>query len=237
MNETETVRELLGRAVDRVAVPDSPDAETVFARAARVRRRRRGWVTAMAAAVVVTGTVVGPGALSGDRDRAGSTVSERSRASGFAELLPPGAGRVREVWLNDQGTVFTFGPLGKRRVGPYDADYAISRDGGVGYVRIRVANHKPTPNIGNMCARITLPQVCTSETLPNGNVLQISGQKGESSWGRDITATLYTLQGPVLFIEDNDGFTGEGSLGPVLDSLPLTKSQLRELAIRPELLP
>lgn len=32
------------------------------------------------------------------------------------------------------------------------------------------------------------------------------------------------------------GFTGRNSLGPLLKSPPLTKSQLRELALNPELL-
>ncbi|MEU2285505.1 hypothetical protein ABZ614_26835 [Streptomyces sp. NPDC013178] len=231
------VRVLLGRAVDGVPAPTSPGADTVFARAARVRWRRRGLVTA---AVVAVGAV-GFGAGFLPDGKAVDTAAERSRAASFAELLPSGVGTVREVSLKERRTVLTFGPLPAKptdRLGPYDGDYTVSRDGGVGILRVRVVDHRP---MGGMpmdpCREVHAGTICESETLPNGNVLHIQGFTGKSSWGRDIVATVYSRKGPVLYIEDNDGITGEGSPGPVLDSLPLTKKQLRELASNPELLP
>jgi ribosomal protein S14 len=41
----------------------------------------------------------------------------------------------------------------------------------------------------------------------------------------------------VLFVRDWTGFLGQGSQGPVLKTFPLTRAQLRELALRPQLLP
>lgn len=61
--DTEYVRELLGRAVDEVQVPGSRGSEAVFAKASRVRWRRRTAATGVAAAAVATGLVLGPGVL------------------------------------------------------------------------------------------------------------------------------------------------------------------------------
>ncbi|AVH56553.1 MULTISPECIES: hypothetical protein [Streptomyces] len=64
MSEEEVrVRELLGRAVDTVPVPVSRGGEAVFARASRLRWRRRAVATGVVAATVASGVVLGAGVL------------------------------------------------------------------------------------------------------------------------------------------------------------------------------
>ncbi|MDX5564334.1 hypothetical protein PYK79_14885, partial [Streptomyces sp. ID05-04B] len=61
MNEQDTVRDLLGLAVDSVEPPAARSGESVFARAAALRRRRRVAVTGAVAVVVAGGVALGTG--------------------------------------------------------------------------------------------------------------------------------------------------------------------------------
>jgi hypothetical protein len=104
----------------------APGAETVFARAARVRWRRRWVVTGVAAAVAAV-SLTGTGALPGHgSEQTGITgLRPTARAGRLAKLLPPGIGTIRE-YLDIAGA------------GPYDGFYAVCKDGGVGYLNIQV---------------------------------------------------------------------------------------------------
>ncbi|WP_327697629.1 hypothetical protein [Streptomyces sp. NBC_00459] len=247
-------RELLGRAVGGVSAPTGAGTEAVFARAARVRRRRWGAVTVVAAVGVAAGVIAGPGWLTYDEGggRAANTGTVKppgqatALAAEFAKLLPPGVGAIREV---DMDYVLfrepehpEAGPFGK-----YYGSYTVTRDGGVGYLRvINRFSKAPSASWKTPCS---IPgkedgQECTFERLPNGNVLEV--RKGwnhlsvfmdkRRTWGEYLIATLYLKTGGTVEVHDTTGFTGRYSLGPLLRTAPLTKSQLRELVLAPELL-
>ncbi|WP_405822058.1 hypothetical protein OG241_38040 [Streptomyces sp. NBC_01390] len=262
-------RELLGRAVGGMPVSPGGSTEAVFARAARVRRRRWGAVTVVAAAGVAAGVVAGPGWLT--YDEAGPNVGTARPVGGatqdaarFAKLLPGGVGEIREVDL-PPGDLFwrpQFVQAGPS--GPYRGDYAVNRDGGVGYLRVDgVFSGVRSAGWKNPCTwrpdaakswstresvvLYSAERSCTFERLPNGNVLEfreswdpvnfVVGTDGLQKWGRFLSATLYLKSGGYLQVDSARGFTGSESLGKPLGSVPLDKDQLLELALAPELLP
>jgi hypothetical protein len=250
MSENEVVRELLWKAAATVPVPESRGSEAVFARASRLRRRRRAAMTGALAAVVAGGVALGSGVLPGGDGQsvaASPTAGEfGGGAAGFAKLLPRDVGKVREVSLLRLIKGVPKAPLPKD-VGPYDGDYAIAREDGVGYVTVRVMTAKGVQakqadrdpcKIGN----VTPPVLkCTDEKVPGGllSIWLTPAQKltQPSYYGAELQARLLRKDGSVLFVRDWTGFLGQGSQGPVLKTLPLTRAQLRELALRPQLLP
>jgi hypothetical protein len=139
--DTEYVRELLGRAVDEVQVPGSRGSETVFAKASRVRWRRRTAATGVVAAAVAAGLVFGPGVL--DTGHGASVASTptageyTTKAGRFAKLLPAGTGKISEISLV---RLFKQAPKAQepKPVGPYDGAYAVARPDGVGYITVGV---------------------------------------------------------------------------------------------------
>lgn len=245
------VRELLGRAVGDVPVPGPRGGETVFARAAQLRWRRRAAVTGATAAVVAAGVVLGAGVLPDRRDAsvaASPTGGELgSGAGGFEALLPSGVGKIREVSLLRLVKQAPDAPLVKD-VGPYDGDYAVERGGGTGYLTVHVADPKdPTfkETGADPCAVDggLGKQDCRTEQLPGGAALSVWAWEQDPSdgarplWGRELTARLILKDGTCLNIRDVTGFQGAGEQGPLLRTYPLTREQLRELALKPELLP
>ncbi|MEU0742501.1 hypothetical protein [Streptomyces sp. NPDC006134] len=245
------VRALLGRAVETVPVPAGRGSEAVFARAARLRRRRRAAVTGAAAAAVAAAVVLGSGVLPGP---SGGNVAASpagggtgTGAAGFAGLLPPGTGEVREVSLP---RLIKQVPDAEppEDVGPYDGEYAVERNGGTGYLVVRVrapgAPWKTDPaedpcTVDGGADR----RDCTTERLPDGSRLSVwesvqdPDDGGRPQWGPELAARLLLKDGTVLDIRDSTGFRGTGEQGPLLKTFPLTRAQLRELALRPELLP
>ncbi|MGW1023008.1 hypothetical protein ACWD4J_04690 [Streptomyces sp. NPDC002577] len=246
MNDNDIARELLGRAVDDVPVPAGRGSEAVFARAARLRWRRRAAVTGVVAAAAAGG-VLGSGVLPGGEpaDVAASPTAGRlgTDASGFEKLLPAGVGTVRQVSLG-QMMKGTKKPFGAKKVGPFDGEYTIARDGGVGFVTVhvnkKVQDLDPDPcTIGNVSPPVLK---CTNEKVSGGTLLSIwqtPGEKGAQPGysGTQLEARVVFKDGTVLNIRDWTGFLGQGSPGPVLKTFPLTRAQLRELALEPELLP
>ncbi|WP_432191513.1 hypothetical protein [Streptomyces sp. bgisy027] len=222
--------ELLGRALQGVPMPSGPGADAVFARAARVRWRRRRAVAGTAAAVALV-SLVGTGVLPWDGPEGPGTAlgAPTSRAEGLARLLPPGTGEVREV-----GDV-----VGE---GPYDGLYAVHRDGGVGYLNIQVLSSRreewPVP-VGQGCSSDVpgTSAACVPETLPNGDVRESTeparGSRGDRPWR---AVRLFT-KGYAVMIKAADGFDARWALGPRLDAPPLTADQLRALVTAPQLLP
>ncbi|MFS4097290.1 hypothetical protein, partial [Streptomyces sp. AF1A] len=167
-------------------------------------------------------------------------------AAGFAKLLPPGVGNVREVSLLRLIKGVPNAPLPKD-VGPYDGDYAIARKDGVGYVTVRVMPAKAVKAKGveqDPCALPHQPPEltrCTSEKVAGGllSILQWSGMKANQPTytGTRLEARLLRSDGSALAIGDWTGFLGRGSQGPVLTTFPLTRAQVRALALEPQLLP
>ncbi|MGC0329568.1 hypothetical protein RKD23_002558 [Streptomyces sp. SAI-170] len=254
MNETETeeVRSLLGRAVDGVPAPAGRGAEAVFTRAARLRWRRRAAVTGAVAAVLAGGVLLGSGALPGDGQGAPVAASPTggglgTGADGFAKLLPEDVGDLSEVSLMRLIKQAPDAQL-PEDVGPYDGDYAVERDGGVGYLTVRAYGAKEAKLKGTLqdpCALAdedTGMTDCTTEKLPDGARLSLwewtyADDGGQPQWGPELTASLRLKDGTVLRLRDTAGFLGQGSQGPLLKEFPLDRDQLRELALKPELLP
>ncbi|MEV8554915.1 hypothetical protein AB0478_00320 [Streptomyces sp. NPDC051917] len=247
MSENEVVRELLWKAAATVPVPESRGSEAVFVRASRLRRRRRAAVTGALAAVVAGGVALGSGVLPGGDGQsvaASPTAGEfGGGAAGFAKLLPRDVGKVREVSLLRLIKGVPKAPLPKD-VGPYDGDYAIAREDGVGYVTVRVMTAKGVQADRDPCkiGNVTPPVLkCTNEKVPGGllSIWLTPAQKltQPSYYGAELQARLLRKDGSVLFVRDWTGFLGQGSQGPVLKTFPLTRAQLRELALRPQLLP
>ncbi|MGN9760542.1 hypothetical protein [Streptomyces sp. SD31] len=225
---------LLGRALQGVPMPSGPGSDAVFARAARVRWRRRGVVAGVAAAVVAVSLAV-TGVLPGNgREATGVTgTTPGSRADRLAKLLPPGIGEIREVEH----------VVGE---GPYDGLYAVHKDGGVGYLNIQVLPGRrqdwPVP-VGDRCSSYTpgTAATCVPETLPNGDQRESTELARESrgygnTYGPKRSVRLFT-KGYLVMITANSGFEGKAAPGPRLDAPPLTADQLRDVVMSHELLP
>ncbi|MER7171358.1 hypothetical protein [Streptomyces mesophilus] len=252
MSERQAVRELLERAVERVPVPVGRDAEAVFARAGRVRRRRRAAAVGVGAAVMATGIVLGAGVLPGrvSAEVAASPAGETGGAGGIEDLLPAGIGEVREVSLV---RLIKGAPDAEpvEDVGPYDGDYAVERGGGAGYVSVRAYPPDPDLDPGDPCVYLQdKPKTssrmadCVTERLPGGARLSIwrmtaaADEAGlQPRRGTELAARLELKDGTVLSVLNSTGWLGPGQLGPLLDSFPLTREQLRELVLKPQLLP
>ena len=250
------VRELLGRAAEDAGQPVI-STEVVYAKAGRVRRRRRAAVSAAAVCAVAAGAFVLPG-LSGQTPRQTSVaaptelVGNSGRAQQLVMVLPADVGAVEQVSLAVIIKQATAEQAEEHPVGPLDGHYAVRRDGGVGYLVVRVMNAKMMekkfgggPTETNLCkAQAGEPQRtdCVREELPDGRVLTIWSDSmdygdGTPQWGPELTARLTLKDGGQLAVRDSTGFEADTAQGPLLKTPPLTRAQLRELMLRPELLP
>jgi hypothetical protein len=265
---TEQVQALLGRAAEdagRCAVT----ADGVYARASHIRWRRRAAVSGAALAVVAAGALALPGMAGQESGRtsvaaptelAGGSGQGNGQAKKLVKLLPAGVGAVEQVsWavmLKDADVK----QAQERQVGPLDGEYAVRRDGGVGYLRIGVMSRqyiaaktggKGMPD--DLCGPDSGHMGCVREPLPGGRVLTVwrenatagpdrvspttSPAGGYPTWGAELVGRLTLPDGRVLAVRDSTGFQGKSELGPLLKTPPLGRAQLRELMLRPELLP
>ncbi|MGW2086099.1 hypothetical protein [Streptomyces sp. NPDC001880] len=246
------VHELLGRAADDAGQP-ATTTRTVYAGAARVRLRRRVTVSVAAAAVVAAGAVAVPNlAPKGDPQETAvaapvELAGNGGRAKKLAKVLPEDVGAVEQVSL----PVILEGDTSKQEMehlaGPLDGHFSVRRDGGVGYLVIGYLDTGKTgaadPN-GDPCKPVQGqpgPADCVSEELPDGRVLTTWSDPmnygGAPQWGKELTGRLTLKDGGVLAVRDSTGFKGERAQGPLLKTPPLTRAQLRELLLSPELLP
>ncbi|MGW0935417.1 hypothetical protein [Streptomyces sp. NPDC002666] len=239
------VRELLGRAAEEAGRP-AISTEEVYARAARVRRRRRVAVSAAAVCAVAAGAFLVPGISAGGEAPQESSVAapakpvgNTERATALIKLLPEGVGSVEEVSMADilkDGIPEAETPP----TGPLDGLYAVRRGGGVGFLVIGGSprtHDKCTPTTGVL----SRPN-CVREELPDGRVLTIWTGPPEGvfntsiEWGPELVAVLTLADGRQLTMSDSTGFEAYATLGPQLEDPPLTRAQLRALMLRPELL-
>ncbi|MFI0963006.1 hypothetical protein ACH4S8_16640 [Streptomyces sp. NPDC021080] len=252
--ETEYVRELLGRAVDEVEVPGSRGSETVFAKASRVRWRRRTAATGAVAAAVAAGLVFGPGML--DDTGHGASVASTptageytTKAGRFAKLLPAGTGKISEISLV---RLFKQAPKAPEPepVGPYDGAYAVARPGGVGYIAVGVvtasgiATKTGGKGLGNPCKDAPKDGRlgCTTQKLSDGSLLALwetpptdPALHPVPAGGRELDARLVLKDGSFVEVRASTGFQGKGQLGPLLRTPPLTRAQLGKLVQNPAL--
>ncbi|MGW1407434.1 hypothetical protein [Streptomyces sp. NPDC002403] len=244
------VHELLGRAADDAGQP-ATTTRTVYAGAARVRLRRRVTVSVAAVAAVAAGAVVVPNLAPKGDDPQETTVAapvelagNSGRAKDLAKVLPEDVGAVDQVSLS----VVLDPDTSKREMehlqGPLDGSFSVRRDGGVGYLVIGyidtgspVAGDDPCKPAQGMPG---MPD-CVNEKLPDGRVLTTwsdpMDHEGGPRWGKELAGRLTLKGGGVLAVRDSTGFKGERAQGPLLKTPPLTRAQLRELLLSPELLP
>ncbi|MFI6641321.1 hypothetical protein [Streptomyces sp. NPDC050504] len=260
MSGEQDVRELLGVAAEG-AGRSRTSTEEVYAKAARVRWRRRLVVSGAVAAVVAAGAVAVP-ALAGDEGGTkGASVAAPSppggseKAKGLAGLLPPGVGEIEEVDLAGRALAAGPGQAGQwGRRGPLDSSYAVRKDGGVGLVDINLMSRSDVEEKlvdgsaeGDLCAPdradASVRKECREEELGDGRVLTTwrarahAPADGGPRWGPTLVGWLRLKDGGVLMLQDSTGFTGKGSLGRPMASVPLSRDELRALIVRPELLP
>ncbi|MGW1812426.1 hypothetical protein ACWCQM_02425 [Streptomyces sp. NPDC002125] len=250
------VRDLLGRAADDAGHPGLT-TEAVYDRAGRVRRRRRAAVSGAALAVVAAGVVALPGFTAGPGTEQTSVAApaEKSgtdRAGRLTALLPSGVGTVEQVSLAVLIKNATPEQAEETYVGPLDGQYSVRRDGGVGFLtlsympRALVAKKYGADPAADLCVvRGNEPPRadCVREELPDGRILTIwhdsmdYSDGGTPQWGPEFTARLALKDGSLLAARSSTGYEGDRSQGPLLDSPPLDRGQLRDLMLRPELLP
>ncbi|MFE7260891.1 hypothetical protein ACFU9B_02285 [Streptomyces sp. NPDC057592] len=244
------VHELLGRAADDAGAP-ATTTRTVYAGAARVRLRRRVAVSVAAAAVVAGGAVVVPNLAAKGGDTQETAVAapvelagNSGRAKDLAKVLPKGVGDIDQVSLS----VVIKGDTSEREMphleGPLDGHFSVRRDGGVGYLVIGYMKTGSSSAGENPCeAAPGVPAMpdCVNEKLPDGRVLTTwsdpMNYDGVPQWGRELAGRLTFKDGGVLSVRDSTGFKGERAQGPLLKTPPLTRAQLRELLLSPQLLP
>ncbi|MGN5632795.1 hypothetical protein [Streptomyces sp. AC154] len=253
------VRELLGRAAEDAGRPVI-STEAVYAKAARVRWRRRAGISAAAVCAVAAGAFVVPG-LSAGQEQSPRTSSvaapgklggDSARAGKLAGLLPAGVGSVKQVSLAAIIKHATPAQAKEHLYGPVDGQFAVRRDGGVGYLVIGLMNAKMLdkklgggPRDTDLCA--ALPGEphrtdCVREELPGGRVLTLWSDSmdygdGTPQWGPELVGRLSLPDGGELAVRDSTGFEADTAQGPLLKAPPLTRAQLRTLMLRPELLP
>ncbi|MFG3135436.1 hypothetical protein ACGFZA_04340 [Streptomyces sp. NPDC048211] len=253
------VRKLLGRVAEDAGQPVI-STEVVYARAARVRRRRRVAVSAAAVCAVAAGAFVVPG-LSAGQEQAprtssvaapGKLAGDSERARKLTALLPEDVGSVKEVPLAAIIKHVPPGQVETKLYGPLDGQYAVRRDGGVGYLVVGLMDaEKVEKKLGDGPRETNLCKVqpgephrtdCVREELPDGRVLTVWSDSmdygdGTPQWGPELVARLVLRDGGQLTVRDSTGFEADTALGPLLKTPPLTRAQLRTLTLSPELLP
>ncbi|MEU2249103.1 hypothetical protein [Streptomyces sp. NPDC019224] len=257
---SDDVRELLGKAAEDAGRP-GVSTEAVYAKAARVRWRRRAAVSAAAVCAVAAGAFVVPQLSSAPADPQTSSVAslaggDMPREVALVELLPQDVGTVDEVSFVEIIKHVSPPPDEPPRTGPLDGQYAVRRDGGVGYLSIGVMDAEAVRRkmgggapFDDLCkpgngepARTD----CVREELSGGRVLTIWSDDmdygdGTPQWGPELTARLVLADGSLLAVRDSTGFEDDSAAGtpqgPLLKTPPLDRAELRELMLRPELLP
>ncbi|MER6106439.1 hypothetical protein ABT115_30250 [Streptomyces sp. NPDC001832] len=252
------VRELLGRVAEDAGQP-AVSTQAVYARAARVRLRRRAGVSAAALAVAAAGMVALPGFPPGAKPQESSVAAsvelagDSGKGKELARLLPEGVGSVEQVSLPVVIKKATPEQAKYHPVGPLDGEYAVRRDGGVGYLTIDQMDGKtvaeqadgfdPAADLCNPTNGEPRPADCVREELPDGRVLTISSDtmenyEGAPLWGPELKALLTLKDGGLLHVRNSTGLKDDDSAqGPLLKTPPLTRAQLRTLMLSPELLP
>ncbi|MFJ3087240.1 hypothetical protein [Streptomyces sp. NPDC086838] len=251
------VRELLGKAAQDAGQP-VVSTEAVYAKAARVRWRRRTAVSAAAVCAVAAGAFVVPQLSSSPAAPRTSSVGSLAEEPGgtprdvlLIELLPTDVERLDEVSFAEIIKHVSPPPADPSRTGPLDGQYSVRRGGGVGYLTVDVRDAEavrkklggaPVEDLCHPANGEPAPDDCVREELSGGRVLTIWSDdmdygEGTPQWGPELVARLTLADGSVLAVRDSTGFESDDAPGPLLKTPPLTRAELRELMLRPELLP
>ncbi|MFF2405772.1 hypothetical protein [Streptomyces sp. NPDC058092] len=250
------VHELLGRAAADAGQPVI-STQAVYAGAAGVRLRRRVTVSAAALAVAAAGAVVVPGLASDTKPKESSVAApaelagNSGRVEQLVELLPKDVGSVEQVSLAVIIKNATPEQAKENPVGPLDGQYAVRRDGGVGYLTVSMmAAESVAKKFGGLDPAADLckpnrgehrPADCVREELPDGRVLTIWSDPmkygGTPLWGPELVGRLTLKDGGLLAVRSSTGLKSAQAQGPLLKTPPLTRAQMRTLMVSPELMP
>ncbi|MFH9688029.1 hypothetical protein ACH4LE_17165 [Streptomyces sp. NPDC017413] len=189
------VRALLDRAAEGAGKP-AFSAGAVYAKADRIRRRRRVAASTAVLAVVAAGAFALP-RTGGDEDPAHTSVASAGpsasptpsasvpasdKAERLASLLPADVGKIEEVSLAVLIKKATPEQAQTTYLGPLDGHYAFRRDGGVGYLLLTLEDReavekkmgRPADLDEDLCVRVGQEPSrsdCEREVLPDGRVL------------------------------------------------------------------
>lgn len=238
------VRDLLGAAVESVEPGTGGGTAELFARAARVRRRRRAGVISGVAALAAGATVLAP-QLGGPAPQAMSPASQSTSGTGdpgvaYLQKLLPGIGTIQRGALTfSPGKVLNIKP----KEGALEGTYTVRKDGRVGYFYIGVVPAKQlVAKMGkdykafrslkyNPCEpHDTSGMVCTTTRVPQGRLTIEDWPSLGNGRGREYSADLLLADGRVIHVQDGSGLD---SMGPRMANPPLTKAQLRTLVLDP----
>ncbi|MFC9623217.1 hypothetical protein ACFTXM_25545 [Streptomyces sp. NPDC056930] len=250
------VHELLGRVAADAGQPVI-STRAVYAGAARVRLRRRVTVSAAALAVVAAGVVAVPGLAPATKPKESSVAApaelagNTGRAEQLVKLLPKDVGSVEQVSLAVIIKNATPEQAEEHPVGPLDGQYAVRRDGGVGYLTVSMMTAESVAKkFGGLDPAADLckpnrgehrPADCVREELPDGRVLTIWSDPmkygGTPLWGPELVGRLALKDGGLLAVRNSTGLKSKQAQGPLLKTPPLTRAQMRTLMLSPELTP
>ncbi|MFJ9686369.1 hypothetical protein ACIRRX_11855 [Streptomyces bacillaris] len=261
------IHELLGRAADGAGSPGF-SAEAVYARADRVRRRRRAVVSAVAVVVIAAGAITVPRLGGGGGPRTSVATEPRvsgspttpapvltgTRAERLAALLPPEVGEIEQVTLLALIKQLDPDEIKETYLGPLDGQYAIRKDGGVGYLVLTYEDRatvesklgRPADPDEDVCPAMsgdTYRTNCVREVLPDGRVLTLWNDAkrfrggDEVRWGPELTGELVQRDGSQILVRSSTGFESTGTQGPLLPAPPVSREHLRALLTSPEVLP
>ncbi|MEU3459801.1 hypothetical protein ABZ721_07545 [Streptomyces sp. NPDC006733] len=242
MSQDQAVRELLQRAVDGLVPGPNGTTERIFARARTLRRRRtraRIAVSALALAGAVTaGLLLMPGTGRAPRVQSATEYSGLTQTALLRELLPSDVGRID---LNSKAEP-------DKNVAIGDGTYRVTKDGRYGEISI----HNFAPDAygpHDVCAEFdTKPwtaecgktELSGGRTLWTWRILPGVRLRDDARWKSvaGYCAGLSLPDGRSMFIDVNagDSLSGRPSDPAWMAAPPLTMAQLRDLALRPELL-
>ncbi|MFF3846313.1 hypothetical protein [Streptomyces sp. NPDC002328] len=226
--------------------PVGRDGGSVFTTAGRVRRRRRAAMTGTAVAVVALSVTLGSGALRADEEKTPVASSPTAHATALQDLLPKSVGKVTAISM--EKILTGREPKASTRVGPYDGEYSVARDGGVGYLMVEVfdlAAQRKYPGSSaafTPCSRLGhgmtgIRQQCTDEAVSSGLLSIWQHSSTNRSDGSMLSAQLQLKDGTVLSVQAWEGYSGVKALGPLLKGFPVNRKEIRDLILRKELLP
>ncbi|WP_055585058.1 hypothetical protein [Peterkaempfera griseoplana] len=233
------VRDLLGAAVGTAESGAHGGTEELFAAASRVRRRRRAGVIGGAAALAAGATLLAPqlsGGAAAPRQTTTTVASSGRQAApdrAVAHLRKqlPGVGRIERTLLD-------FGAPGKNEIikpeqGALEGIFSVSKGGRTGYFSIDLREYGVEPGKD---PKFNSPDYNACET----------GGTADCSYERlsDGSLTIYRLDDGTLVAQRrlsgrgdvliNDSRGNRAALGPEMAAPPLSRDQLRKIALDPE---
>ncbi|WP_377269434.1 hypothetical protein [Peterkaempfera sp. SMS 1(5)a] len=232
------VRDLLGAAVGSAESGVHGGTAELFAAAARVRRRRRAGVIGGAAALAAGATLLAPQLSGGSAaPQQQTTVASSGKPAAPDQAVAhlrkqlPGVGKIERTLLD-------FGAPGKNEIikpeqGALEGIYSVSKAGRTGYFSIDLREYGVEPGKDpkfnspdyNDCKTGGTAD-CSYERLSDGSLTIYRVDGGDLVAQRRLTG-----RGDIMVIDSRGN---RAALGPEMAAPPLSREQLRKIALDPE---